>query len=140
MSQPDFELPECEGALRSWLRLNVKISAQVGQRVYFAMPEQDRPQLPCIVFTRVGGIPDDKGQEYPDFIIEAWANNKHNASRLASIIAAEVELSNHRPPVTIDGVKVMAGTVNFGPIPRGGTDWAKRYRVDTSFHMRSIPS
>lgn len=132
-----LSLPETEGALRAWLRLNTNVAAKVGQRVYFAMPEQDRPELPCIVFYRVGGSPDDMRQDYPDFIIEAWGSNKHEASSLGSTIADEIEQSNHRPPVVVDGVRVMAGTVNFGPIPRGGTDWAKRYRVDTTFHMRS---
>lgn len=133
-----MSLPDTEGAMRSWLRLNTGVSTLVGQRVYFAMPEQDTPELPCIVFYRVGGTPDDMQQEYPDFIIEVWARNKHEASNLASIVANEVNASNHRPPVIVDGVKVMAGTVNFGPIPRGGTDKAKRYRVDTTFHMRSV--
>ncbi len=132
-----LSLPETEGALRSWLRLNTSIAAKVGQRVYFAVPEQDRPELPCLVFYRVGGLPDDMQQDYPDFIIECWGGNKHEASTLASTVAGEVNASNHRPPVIVDGVKVMAGTVNFGPVPMGGVDWAKRYRVDTSFHMRS---
>ena len=132
-----LSLPECEGALRSWLRLNANVSALVEERVFFAMPEQGRPELPCLVFYRVGGSPDDMQQDYPDFIIEVWARNKHEASSLASTVANEIEQSNYRPPVVVDGVKVMAGTVNFGPVPRGGLDWAKRYRVDTTFHMRS---
>jgi hypothetical protein len=123
--------------MRSWLRLNTSIAVRVAQRVYFTMPEQDRPELPCLVFYRVGGSPDSMLQEYPDFIIECWGANKHEASSLASTVAGEIELSNSRPPVIVDGVEVTAGTVNFGPIPSGGTDWAKRYRVDTSFHMRS---
>lgn len=123
--------------MRSWLRLNAKIAALVAERVYFGLPEKDRPTLPCIVFYRVGGNPDDMGQDYPDFIIECWGSNKFEASNLGKIVAGEIENSNYRPPVLVDGVKVMAGTVNLGPIPSGGSDWAKRYRVDTSFHMRS---
>src|SRR5690349_23570092 len=122
--------------MRGWLRLNANISAVVGQRVYFAMPTQDRPELPFLLLYRVGGLPDDKQQDYPDFIIECWARIKHDASDLARIVASEIEESNHKPPVLVDGVKVLAGSVNFGPVPSGGTDWAKRYRVDTSFHMR----
>lgn len=132
-----LSLPDTEGALRSWLRLNTNIAALVGDRVYFAMPEQDAPELPLIVFYRVGGLPDLMGQVYPDFIIEAWDRNKHDASNLATVVAGEIQDSNHRPPVVVDGVKVMAGTVNFGPVPSGGTNRAKRYRVDSSFHMRS---
>jgi hypothetical protein len=124
--------------MRSWLRLNAEIAALVETRVYFGMPEQDRPELPFVVFYRVGGSPDDMQQDYPDFIIEAWGVNKHAASTLGKTIAGEVEQSNHRAPVVVDEVKVIAGTVNLGPIPNGGTDWAKRYRIDTSFHMRSM--
>lgn len=131
-----MSLPETEGALRGWLRSNAEISSLVGQRVYFAVPQQDKPQTPFIVLYRVGGSPDLMQHDHPDFILECWGSNKHDASSLASVVAGEINESNHRPPVVIDGVNVIAGTVNFGPLPNGGTDWAKRYRVDTTFHMR----
>ena len=128
-------LPECEGAARAWVRAT---NSTAGQRVYFAMPQQDRPELPCVVLYRVGGIPDWHGQDYPDLVLECWGATKHEASALASFLANEVEQSNHKSPVILDGVKVMAGSVNFGPVPNGGTDWAKRYRLDVSFHMRAV--
>lgn len=129
-------LPETEGAMRTWLRLNAVVSARVGERTYFTMPQQDRPELPCIVFYRVGGLPDWMWQDYPDFILECWGANKKEASDVARELAGEIEQSNYRPPVVAGDARVMAGTVNFGPVPSGGTDWAKRYRVDASFHMR----
>lgn len=130
-------LPESEGPMRGWLRGNAEIAAIVGTRVYFAVPEQDRPTLPFIVFYRVGGAPDDMQQDYPSYVIEAWGENKHQASSLGTVIAHEIEQSNHRPPVIVDGAKVLAGTVNSGPVQRPGTSWAKRYRIDATFHIRA---
>lgn len=129
-------LPETEGPMRGWLRGNTAIANVVSTRVYFSEPQQDRPQLPFIVFYRVGGSPDDMRQDYPEYIIEAWGSNKHEASSLGTVIAGQIEESNHRPPVIVDGVKVLAGTVNFGPVQQLGTSWAKRYRVDATFQMR----
>jgi hypothetical protein len=124
--------------MRGWLRANAAIAAVVpSARVFFGMPEQDRPATPFIVFYRVGGAPDDKQQDYPSFVIEAWGSTKHEASNLGALIAGEIEESNHRPPVIVDGAKVLAGSVNSGPVQRPGTSWAKRYRIDATFQMRA---
>jgi hypothetical protein len=131
-----MQLPETEGPMRGWLRANAGISAVVGDRVYFSMPEQDSPQLPCIVFFRVGGLPDEFSQDYPDFIFECWDINKNNASNLATVVASEINDSQWKRPVVVNGIEVCMGTVNFGPVPSGGTSRAKRYRVDATFQMR----
>lgn len=131
-------LPETEGAMRGWLRQAPHVSALVGQRVYFAVPEQDRPQLPFVVFYRIGGLPDSFQHDNPDFIIEAWGANKNQASIVAVAVATDIMNSNDKPPVTIDGVVVLAGTVNLGPLPSEGVSWAKRYRIDASMRMRQV--
>lgn len=124
--------------MRGWLRARPDVMALVGTRVYFAVPEQDRPELPFLVFYRVGGLPDNMQTEHPDFIIEAWGKNKNEASNLASVVAGTIMDSQHEPPVIIDGVRVLMGEVNLGPVPSSGVSWAKRYRIDASMHMRTV--
>lgn len=130
------DLPETEGAMRAWLRSRTRTAAKVAERVYFAAPESDEPILPCLIFYRVGGLPDAMGQDYPDFIIEAWGATKHEASTTARDVCADIMDSQHMPPVIVNGVKVMQGDVNLGPLPTSGTGKAKRYRIDASMHMR----
>lgn len=127
-------LPETEGPMRGWLRGQPAIAALVGARVYFAVPEQDRPELPFIVFHRVGGLPDDTQHDHPDFIVECWGSNKHEASTLATTVASRVMDATHEGPSAYEGVKVEACR-SSGPIMAPGLTWAKRYRVDVSMRM-----
>lgn len=122
--------------MRSWLRARPSIAAWVGNRVYFAVPEQDKPELPFLVFYRVGGLPDTQQSEWPDFIIEAWGSNKNEASKVAKTVAENILDASEERPVVVDGVKVEAVSVNMGPVPASGVSWAKRYRVDASMRMR----
>jgi hypothetical protein len=133
-----LSLPESEGPIRRWLQENTMISSLIGERVYFSMPQQDAPTLPCIVTYRVGGLPDEFMQDYPDMVIECWGATKYAASTLARVVASEILLSQSRPPVIFDGVAVVMGSVNFGPLPSGGNTKARRYRVDTTFHLRRV--
>lgn len=128
-------LPDSEGALRAWLRSCASITALCEQRQYFEMPKQDRPETPFILLYRIGGAPDDKGQDYPDFIIECWGENKHRANLLARTVSAEIMAVT--APVLVGDAYVMGATVNFGPTQTSGQTWAKRYRIDASFHIRS---
>lgn len=130
------ELPECEGALRGWLRGRAPIATLVGTRTYFSMPTQDDPIAPFLLFYRVGGAPDEFFQDYPDFIIECWGATKFAASDLAKVVANEILLTQWERPTVVDDVKILSGTVNYGPVPNGGNSKYKRYRLDTSFHMR----
>lgn len=131
-----MSLPETEGPMRSWLRARLNIQALVSDRVYFAVPEKDNPTLPFLVFYRVGGLPDTQQHDNPDFIIEAWGKNKHEASNLAKTVAGEILDAVDERPVTVDGVVVMSSGVNMGPVPSSGSSGAKRYRVDASMRMR----
>lgn len=131
------DLPETEGAMRAWLRARTRTAAAVAERVYFAAPESDDPVLPCLIFYRVGGLPDAMGQDYPDFIIECWGKNKNEASTVAVAVCSDIMDSQQMPPAIHGGVKVMMGSVNLGPVPSAGTGKAKRYRIDASFHMRA---
>lgn len=99
------------------------------------MPKQDRPQTPFIILYRIGGAPDQFGQDYPDLIIECWGQIKEDADLLGRTVAQQI-MSIERP-VLINGAWVMAGDVNLGPVPSSGTPYAKRYRIDASFHIRT---
>lgn len=131
-----MSLPETEGTMRAWLRARLNIAALVSDRVYFAVPEQDNPTLPFLVFYRVGGLPDVQQHDNPDFVIEAWGKHKHEASSVAKTVATEILDAVDERPVTVDGVKVFSSGVNLGPIPSSGVKGAKRYRIDCSMRMR----
>lgn len=118
------------------MRLNVPIATLTGERQYFAMPRKDRPTTPFILMYRVGGAPDDFGQDYPQFIIECWSDTKTTAERLGLVVAAEIQFIR-RPVIVPDKGVVMSGEVNVGPIETGGTPDAHRYRIDATFHLRS---
>ncbi len=128
-------LPDSEGAIRGWLRSCASIVALCAQRQYFEMPRQDRPDTPFILLYRIGGKPDDQGQDYPDLIIECWGATGHKANELGRTVAAEIMALT--APVLVGDAYVMGGTVNLGPIQTSGQPWAKRYRIDASFHIRS---
>lgn len=129
-------LPSSIGTVRGWMRGNVPIATLTGQRQYFAMPRKDKPTTPFVIMYRVGGAPDNFGQDYPQLIIECWADTKTDAENLGLVVAAEIQYI--RRPVLVTGYGVvMSGEVNVGPIETGGTPDARRYRIDATFHLRS---
>lgn len=128
-------LPSAEGTMRAWLRSLASVTALTDQRQYFKVPEQDRPLLPFVLLYRVGGASDFFGQDYPDMIFETWGVNKNAADTLGRVVAAEVMAI--RQPITLGNATVLSGRVNVGPIETVGTSWAKRYRIDATFHIRS---
>ena len=91
--------------------------------------------MPFLLHYLIGGRPDELGQDYPDFIIEAWGGTKFEACELARVVVAGI--NDIAAPVHIGDAWVMGGSVNLGPVPTSGTAWGKRYRIDTSFHIRS---
>lgn len=131
-------LPDTEWTMKRWLELTTGIYTFVAGRVYFSMPEQDKPDTPFVVFYRVGGSPDGMRQEMPDFILECWGKNKKEASDVAIAIADEIEAFQLAPFPVIDGVRIVGMRVNQGPVPNGGTTKAKRYRLDVTCQMRKV--
>lgn len=128
---------DSEGAVREWTRGRPRVATLVDGRVYFAVPEQTRPTLPMVVEYRVGGSPDSHGHDYPRIVFECWGENKHQASQLAKELAAEIQDSQEQAPVNVTGGVVVSGEVTNGPVPMGGTSYAKRYRVDATFMVRA---
>ena len=124
--------------MRGWLRAIPSITALTAQRQYFDAPRSDDPTTPYIVLYRVGGLSDWHFQEYPDFILECWGENKTEASDLGVVVATEIQKLEYARPLTIGNTKVVGGTVNSGPLPFGGSGKAKRYRLDVSMHMRRV--
>ena len=134
-----MNLPDSDAALRGWLHALTPVTALVAQRSFFAMPKQDTPVLPFIVFYRVAGVPDEHGQDYPDYIFECWGVNKHAASQLALTLAGVIiDENSYRPNPIYAGVRIKAGRINAGPVQNSGTGNAKRYRLDATFHMCSV--
>jgi hypothetical protein len=118
------------------MRLNVPITTLTSDRQYFGMPRTDKPATPFIIMYRVGGAPDDFGQDYPQLIIECWAKTKTDAEKLGLVVAAEIQYI--RRPVIVPNIGVVkSGEVNVGPIETSGTPDARRYRIDATFHLQS---
>lgn len=134
MSNPT--LPSSIGTVRGWMRLNVPIATLTAERQYFGMPRKDTPLTPFIIMYRVGGAPDDFGQDYPQLIIECWSDTKTLAEKLGLVVAAEIQYIR-RPVIVTDFGIVKSGEVNVGPIETGGTPDARRYRIDATFHLQS---
>ncbi len=129
-------LPSSIGTVRGWMRLNVPITTLTSDRQYFGMPRTDKPATPFIIMYRVGGAPDDFGQDYPQLIIECWAKTKTDAEKLGLVVAAEIQYI--RRPVIVPNIGVVkSGEVNVGPIETSGTPDARRYRIDATFHLQS---
>lgn len=124
-----MSLPETNGPMRAWLRLNVI------DNVKFSPPRQDAPELPMLIVYRVGGLPDNHGADWPDFIVECWDVDLAKAERLATMVANAVIDGSERAPVVVEGVLVEPSTCN-GYQPSSGVVGAKRYRVDVSMRMR----
>jgi hypothetical protein len=47
--------PDIEGAIRTYLRADADLAAQIGQRVYFSVPRDSTTSFPCVKITRLGG-------------------------------------------------------------------------------------
>lgn len=131
-------LADPDKTIRTWLRSRASISAYIDDRVYFAVPEQDRPQLPFILMYQVGGTVDYAGVSRCEYILECWARNKFEASTLSRVTIDELLLIDDGIPTTIDGVRIVGSRINQGSLPVEGTSWAKRYRIDTSWWLRAV--
>ncbi len=127
-------LVDAEGVVRAWLRAQAKISALLVDRVYFTMPEQDRPALPMATFVRVGGGIDYCGHDNARVIVECWGVTKHDAAELARVVAES--MIDAVPGAYANGYVSGVGDV-VGPLPRTGTSWAKRYIVEGTFSVRN---
>jgi hypothetical protein len=124
-----MQLPATNGPMRAWLR------AKVIPNVVFSPPLQDAPTLPMLVVYRVGGLPDDQGSDWPDFIVECWDVNLKLAEDLAVQVSTAVLNAVNERPVVLDQTVIEATSVN-GYQPSSGITGAKRYRVDVSMRMR----
>lgn len=76
-------LPDVEGALRSWLRTHPRL-AVLGTRVFFGIPEGT--SYPLVTVARIGG-----GSYDPRLSLSAYADSKNSAADVAQRIAAAVE-------------------------------------------------
>lgn len=131
-------LADPDKTIRSFLRSRASLSAFIDDRVYFAVPEQDRPTLPFILMYQVGGTVDYAQVSRCEYIFECWARNKFEASNLSRLLIDELLLIDDGTPVTVEGVRIVGSRINQGSLPVEGTSWAKRYRVDTSWWLRAV--
>lgn len=103
------EFPDTEGAVRAYLRSHSDVSAIVGTRVFFGVP--DSPTFPLIVVARVGGFDetseapldqalvqiDSFGDLHPDTL-----NHPNKAQATAVNLAVRQALYDLRQPTVVD--------------------------------------
>lgn len=69
--------PDVEGALRTWLRAQVSLTALVGQRVFFGVPKgATEVTFPLVTIQRVGGgdDPSTAPVDRPIIQIDCWGS------------------------------------------------------------------
>jgi len=130
-------VPSALGATRSWIR-STSIGPMTGNRNYFEIPQQDRPELPFTVHYRYGGTVDDQWMDHPDMSFECWGENKKAAEDLAIALVGELITLDQGRHLVIDGVRYCGATLNIGPVPNPSPSWAKVFRVDATLHMRLV--
>lgn len=100
--------PDIEGALRTWLRGRAAITALVGQRVFFGVPDKAET-WPLITIRRVGGG-DDPGIAPVDRALvqlDVWGDidasghgKKADATTLVNTLRAELSAVDRRTALT----------------------------------------
>lgn len=132
-----MSIPDANGLIREWLREQPSIMEfTTVKRVYFAMPENPRPTLPCIVLVRVGGMPIDQ-IDYPRMSFSCWGDRKFDAGELAYELASVLDLATQAKPLTLNGGTVLSTYDVISPLDIQGVEWAKAMRVQASFMTRA---
>lgn len=82
------EWPDTEGAVRDYLRGHTDVTAQVGTRVFFSIPDQ--PTWPLVVVRRVAGGDDTSEAPLDQAVIQidCWAagRNKQQATDVVNAV------------------------------------------------------
>lgn len=111
---------DIEGGLRTWLRLQSDITAVVGTRVWFGIPEG--ATFPLIDLQRVGGGPQEGEAPLDDALIQfdCWGAGKNKAQAWAVTAALLGVLESMTPQQLAAGVYgygVSVESVIFLPDP-----------------------
>lgn len=140
--------PDTEGAVRAFLRASAAVSALVGQRVFFGVP--DSPTWPLVTVQRVGGG-DDLGEAPIDqalIQLDCWGRlysdsdptKKHGDKAQARAVANAVRAAVHEVRsdlTTYAGCVLYGASVNsdlFVPDPDNDRP---RYSLLTSWSART---
>lgn len=122
---PTSNLPDPEGAFRSWLRTHPRL-AVLGTRVFFGIPEGVTD--PFVTVARIGG-----GSYDPRLSLSAYGSTKNSAADVAQRIAAAVEGIENT--VLAPGVLAQGGTVDMILWQPDRTDDHPRYVVDVTIFV-----
>lgn len=128
---------DVEGGLRTWLRTQPLITAQVSTRVFFGIP--DLVTFPIITVQRVGGGEQDSGAPIDDALIQfdCWGSGSNKVQAWATTKALIDTLRNMTPQLLdtgIYGFGVSGITWFFSPDPDSGQ---ARYVVTALVTARS---
>jgi hypothetical protein len=118
-------LPDIEGAFRSWLRTHPRL-ALLGTRVFFGIPEGVTD--PFVTVARLGG-----GSYDPRLTCEAYGSSKNSAADVAQRIAAAVEGIENT--VLAAGVLAQGGNVDTILWRPASPDDKPRYIVDITIFV-----
>lgn len=147
------ELPDTEGAVRSYLRAHADVAAVVTARVWFAMP--NTPTFPCVIVTEIAGTDDTSEAPLDQSMlrIDCWGSlhgngNPDKAAATAVRLAVRQALYDLRTPADVvlgeepDEVTVrLAGafvqSTTYLPDP---TDGRPRYSIVTNITAHRLVS
>lgn len=105
---------DVEGGLRTWLRTQSDITAQVSTRVFFGIPRDNAgtatTSFPLITLQRVGGSPQAGEAPLDDALIQldCWAQGQNKAQAWAAAKAVIETLES------LDNVTLAAGIYAYG--------------------------
>ncbi len=138
-----YAYPECEGAVRTWVRaLNL---AGLGARAYFGIPVKGAV-FPLVVLSRVGGrpmrgVPIDRPLIQFDILGDTPVDRRPPSDKFA-LGGIAASLAGTADSIT-SGTVVAPGVVCLGAEVENGPVWSpspvdgrSRYVLDVSFNLR----
>lgn len=131
------ELPDVEGALRTYFRAWPPLTGLVAQRIYLSLP-RDNVVYPCLDLFRVGGGDDPSEAPVDRALIqincwgELYANGNGNKTQAAQVaFAVRSGLNALRGRVDVGTVALMGSTVESVIWLLDPADARPRYAVTT---------
>lgn len=130
-------MADIEGGVRTHLRATAGITALVGQRVYFGVP--DDPTYPLITVQRIGGgdDPGDAPLDLPLLQIDVWGAGRNKAQARAVADAVRVWARSIRRATDLDGTTTAYGVTVESDIWAPDPSDRPRYTITCSLLSRT---
>lgn len=128
---------DVEGAMRTWLRRQPLVKAQVGGRIFFGMPDDGAAAFPLVTLARIGGKPQTGLAPLEDvrLTLTVWAGSKRTAIEVVRSICTSLQgMASEALDAEVVGYGAVVDSVLWLPDPDDNTP---RYVVDTTVTVRA---